>query len=216
MFRPRATQVSRNVLYSKLLRGLDIHSVCEIGAGFGEFAHYCRNQNIQWVGIEPNDLMRKALSEEGFKVYNASLPEVPVIEESFDAVFAAHVIEHMDGLKEVLRFLEACKQMLQKGGGKYLILLYPDIKYSGALFWHDYTHNFVTTRSRIEQMLFDEGWEVCRSGQYAACFFRGSGLVSRLGTLLSYVLFPCRFGEWFRLSIQRHGFTIAQWPRSDR
>ncbi len=213
VLRPRAMQFSRNILYRKLLHGTDIRSICEIGPGFGEFAHYCRNKGIRWIGIEPNDSLRSSLIEEGFEVHPAVLPEMPLLNASFDALFAAHVIEHMEGLSQALRFLETCKQLLLRGDAKYLVLLYPDILRCGHLFWHDYTHSFVTSRGRIEQMLHDEGWEICRSGHYAACFFRCSGLISRMGALASRAVFPRRLSEFLRLSIQQHGFTIAKYPR---
>ncbi len=214
LYKPGLTLKCRNRLHHLVLSGLDVRSICEIGVGFGELAHYCRKEGIGWVGIEPNDRLRKELADDGFRVYNGMLPEFPAIDERYDAIFASHFIEHLNGLQEVIQFLNACEQNLRSHGGRYLILLYPDIEKCGSIFWHDYTHSFVTTKKRIEDLLFDLNWKIQRSDRYTACFFRGSGLISSIGKIFPYFLLPEKVAFFARLSFLQHVLTIAV-PGSD-
>ena len=210
LYKPRLQMRCRDRLHRLILAGLDIHSVCEIGPGFGELADYCRRHQIEWIGIEPNERLRNSLAEKGFKVYEGTMPEFPEIEEPFDAIFAGHFIEHLDDYRQVMRFLEACRKALATHGGRYLILLYPDIEKCGAIFWHDYTHSFVTTKKRIEDLLFDMDWRIRRSDRYTACFFRGSGIISLIGRMFPAFLLPERLALFARLSFLRHVLTIAE------
>lgn len=210
LYKPGLAKQCRNRLHRKVLEGLPLRSVCEIGVGFGEFAEYCRQNGIEWLGIEPNDHLREALEAQGFLVYNAMMPQFPEVNERMDAIFASHMIEHLNGLPEALRFLAGCEALLRDKGGRYLVLLYPDIQRCGNMFWFDYTHNFVTSKSRIEQMLLDNGWKIRKSGHYTACFFRISPLLRIIGKVFPYFLLPRRIAEFARLSFQEHAYTVAE------
>ena len=210
LYKPGLALKCRDRLHRRVLAGLGVRSICEIGIGFGELASYCRRNGLEWIGIEPNDQLREAIVREGFRVHNATLPAFPAIEVEFDAVFAAHFIEHLKDLDEVIRFLDACKEALRAHGGRYLILLYPDIERCGSIFWHDYTHSFVTTKKRIEDLLHDTDWQIRRSERYTACFFRGSGLISLIGKFFPFFLLPERVATFARLSFLQHCLTIAE------
>ncbi len=210
LYKPGLQMKCRDRLHRLVLSGLAVRSICEIGVGFGELADYCSRNGIGWIGIEPNDNLRRPLVEDGFRVYDSTLPEFPEIEERFDAIFAAHFIEHLNGLQDVMRFLGSCKTSLASHGGRFLILLYPDIEKCGPIFWHDYTHNFVTTKKRIEDLLYDTGWKILRSERYTACFFRTSGLISLIGKIFPYFLMPEKIALFARLSFLQHVLTIAE------
>jgi hypothetical protein len=210
IYKPRFAIKARDRLHRKILSDLNIKSVCEIGVGFGEFADYCQRHNINYVGIESNDNLRNALTSKGVKIYNALMPNFPQIQEKFDAIFAAHFIEHLNGLQEVLKFLDYAKEALNSHGGEYLILIYPDIEKCGNLFWHDYTHNFVTTKKRVEDLLFDSGWEIIRSERYTGCFFRFPGLISLIGKYFPYFLLPEKVAWFLKLSFLQHVVTIGK------
>ncbi len=212
LYKPWLAMKCRDRLHRQVFSGLQLHSVCEIGVGFGELAAYCRREGMGWIGIEPNDRLRDALSTDGFTVYNATMPDFPDVDETFDAIFAAHFIEHLNNLQEVKRFLDACRDNLLSHNGRYLILLYPDIEKCGSIFWHDYTHSFVTTKKRIEDLLYDMEWETCRSERYTACFFKTSSLISFIGRIFPYFLLPEKMAFFARLSSLRHVLTIAR-PR---
>ena len=79
LYKPGLQMKCRDRLHRLTLAGLDVHSICEIGPGFGELADYCRRQGIKWIGIEPNERLPVALADEGFKVYEGVIPKFPVI-----------------------------------------------------------------------------------------------------------------------------------------
>lgn len=209
MYKPKLALKARDRLHRKVLRNLDIHSVLEIGVGFGEFASYCQRHEIAYVGIETNKNLRNTLMAKGFKVYESAMPNFPEMSEQFDAIFAAHLIEHLDGLPEVVKFLDGCRHVLESHKGKYLILLYPDVEKCGFSFWHDYTHSFVTMKKRVEDILFDHGWNVVWSKRYTVCFFRFSSLIRIAGKVFPYFLLPRDVQLFVRLSFQQHCATVA-------
>jgi SAM-dependent methyltransferase len=209
-YKPGLQIKCRDRLHRRVLEGLDVRSILEIGVGFGEFASYCRRHGIEWTGIEPNAKLREPLIEDGFSVYEATMPRFPAIREKFDALFAAHFIEHLNGLEDVSCFLDGCREILADQGGRYLILLYPDIEKCGTIFWHDYTHSYPTTKKRVEDLLLDHDWRIIRSARYTACFVRGSGLISAVGKIFPYFLLPERIALFARLSFLQHVFTIAE------
>ncbi len=209
LYKPALAVKARDRLHRNLFKGLNISDVLEVGIGFGELADYCRRNGMNWIGIDASEHLIKEAERRGYKVYRAVMPDFPEIKEEYQAVFAAHFIEHLKDYQEVLKFLETCKEKLSNKQGGYLILLYPDIEKAGHFFWQDYTHSFVTTKKRIEDMLFDAGYEIKRSGRYTACFFMTSGLISLLGKFFPFFLLPRRIALFARLSFQQHCYTIA-------
>jgi len=213
LYKPGLAAKARDRIHRILLQDLKLNSILEVGIGFCELADYCRRKVIEWTGIEANANLIQEARNKGYKVYQAVMPDFPEVEEEYQAIFAAHFVEHLKDYQEALKFLETCKEKLTNKQGGYLILLYPDIEKVGHFFWQDYTHSFVTTKKRIEDMLFDAGYEIKRSGRYTACFFATSGLISFLGKFFPYFLLPKKVALFARLSFQQHCFTIAV-PRS--
>ncbi len=210
LYKPKLAIQARNRLHRILLEGLNPKSILEVGVGFGELAKFCLERNVQWTGVDANQNLIDTLSAEGFKLYRANMPEFPQIEENFQIIFAAHFIEHLKDYSEAFQFLEQSKKLLEKNGGGHVVLLFPDIEKIGHYFWQDYTHSFVTTKKRIEDMLYDAGYKLERSGHYTACFFASSTLISLAGKVFPYFLLPRKQAEFARLSFQQHGYAIAR------
>ena len=209
-YKPKLAVKARDRLHRLLFRGLDFRSVLEVGIGFGELADYCRRQNLGWAGIDANQNLIEKIRQQGFTAYQARMPRFPEIEEKPDLLFAGHFIEHLKDYSEALDFLKGGQEVLKKSGGRYLVLLYPDIEKIGHFFWQDYTHSFVTTKKRIEDMLYDTGWKIRRSGHYTACFFATSAWISAAGKIFPYFLLPPKVSQFARLSFQRHAYTVAE------
>lgn len=209
IYKPKLTVWVRNRLYRLALSGLNISSICEIGIGSGYLARYCRENGIAWTGVEPNERSRQAAIENGFTVYNGTMPVFPEISEQFDAIVASHVIEHLNNFHEAIEMLNVCQKMLRSRGGRYLILLYPDIEKWGNFFWVDYTHSFVTTKKRVEDMLLDTNWQIIRSDRYVGCFFQLGYLLYLVGRVIPYFLLPEKQGLYLRSALQQNMLTIA-------
>lgn len=210
MYKPGLTLRARDRLHRNLFQGLDIRGVFEVGIGFCELADYCRRHNISWTGMDSSPQLLEQARKSGFTVCKGNAPILPEIEEPFNTVFSAHLIEHLENYKEALKFLENCKKRIKEKHGRYLILLFPDIEKIGNFFWQDYTHAFVTTKKRIEDMLFDSGFKLVTSGRYTACFFAASGLISFVGKVFPYFLLPPKVAMFARLSFQQHSYAVAE------
>lgn len=206
----RLAQRCRDRLHRKLMSGLSVTRVFEVGPGLGEFADWCRRNGIGYRGMEPNDRLRDRLLAQGYEVMPGRAPSLPAeLPDGVDAIFASHLIEHLAGTEEALQFVQNAHALLSRSGGRWLILLYPDIDRCREMFWQDYTHSFVTTRKRIDDLVVDCGFRVHRSGRYTACFFRASRLISALRHITPYFLLPRKIAWFARLSYQQHSFTIA-------
>ncbi len=209
-YKPSFTLKARDRLHRILFKGLHVRNVLEVGIGFGELASYCRRNEIGWAGVEANTHLAEAARQKGFPVYQAVMPGFPVLSEPVDTIFAAHFIEHLDDYHDALLFIEQSRDLLKQKKGKHLVLLYPDIEKIGSFFWQDYTHSFVTSKKRIEDMMTDTGFEIVKTGHYTACFFATSTLISLVGRVFPYFLLPKKIRLFARLSFQQHGYTIAK------
>ena len=207
IYRPKITQRLRDILYDKLFDGLGgVDSVCEIGVGFGELAHYCRLHGIEYLGVDMNENLLAEVSNLGFDTVQATIPPIPSLPREYDIVIASHFIEHLP-VAEVMTFLVQCKAIV----GKYLILLYPDVAECRWVFWHDYTHQFVPTQKSVENVVSDMDYEIIRSGHYTVCVFGFLGwMVSRLRYVSPVFLLPKKLRDLVRLSLLRHCYLIGK------
>jgi SAM-dependent methyltransferase len=128
------------------------------------------------------------------------VPPLPVKSESVDVVVADQVIEHMPTFRDALNLLSECRRVLGKSG--FLVLGFPDYIRMGLVFYdRDYSHSFLTTENRVNQILLDSGFEPVK-------IIRFSGSVSnRLATLLLDVFMlavnarlTCLLGDSFGVS----------------
>ncbi|MBF0431568.1 MAG: methyltransferase domain-containing protein [Fibrobacteria bacterium] len=210
LYKPALAVKARERLHTILFKGISFSSVLEVGIGFCELADYCRKKGIEWIGIDANEQLLEQARNKGYTVYQAMMPAFPEVNEKCEAIFASHFIEHLKDYQEALEFITKSKELLKKKNGKYLILLYPDIEKIGHFFWQDYTHSFVTNKKRIEDMLYDTGFELVKSGRYTSCFFSTSGLISFIGKLFPYFLLPKKIAMFAKLSFQQHSYTIGK------
>ncbi len=208
-YKPKSAEKFRNILHRRLLRNIPPpKDVLEIGVGFGEFARFCRGNQINYSGIEPNTNLREKLKEEGFQVIDGSLPALPELEKKFDLVFLGHIIEHLKDYGEVLKSLESMKKVLKEQG--HIILLYPEVPKVKWLFYHDYTHSYPTSIRRVEAILRDSGYRVVESRNYVSFIVRGAWLISLCGKIFPYFLFGKQKRYFWRLSFSTNSFTVAQ------
>ncbi len=95
-----------------LLKGGE--KVLEIGSGKGGFLRKARAKNIDVYGAELNKLQAENLRAEGFSVFDENIENsVDAYSESFDAVCAFQVLEHVSNPKS---FIETSLKLLKRGG----------------------------------------------------------------------------------------------------
>jgi len=126
----------------------------EIGPGEGRFAELCRREGVRYFCIEPSPPLQKRMQEGGYPTIGGFVPPIAVGSDSIDVLYADQLLEHMPDFTAAIHFVAECNRVLKKDG--HLALIFPNyLKEREFFFDIDYTHNFVTTERRVEQMLFD-------------------------------------------------------------
>ena len=150
-------------------------SVLEIGPGRGDLAELCLARKMEYHAVEPNPGLAESLRSRGAKVVCAKVPPLPVLDRTFDLVVMVNVMEHMNGLEQALD--TACHvRAVLKAGGKFLIHCPDYLSWRLHYFNCDFSHNYVTTRRRLDQLLVNAGFEDIRSG-YMSGPLRGAAAV---------------------------------------
>lgn len=112
----------RKMMLSIFLRSLDaiesrnfIHrgTLLDIGCGYGFFLEMARQRGWCVSGIEPCLHARKYAELNGIKIDSGSLFERGYQDETFDAVTAFYVLEH---LPDPLKYLKEINRILKPGG----------------------------------------------------------------------------------------------------
>jgi SAM-dependent methyltransferase len=209
-YKPKIAGRVRDILHRRVLKKVPLpQKALEIGVGFGEFARFCRNNRTEYIGLEPNQNLRKLVAGQGFDVVDGRLPDqFSVGVTDFDLIFIGHVLEHLPSYKEVLSSLENLKRYLKPNG--HVIVLYPDASKSKWLFYHDYTHQYVTTPRRMETIFREVGLKVIESKNYVSCVVGLAKPVFYLGKLFPCFLFPKRTAYFWKLSLSMNGFIVGQ------
>jgi SAM-dependent methyltransferase len=166
-------QASRRILaFADVAPG---SSILEIGPGRGEFAELCLARKMEYHAVEPNGGLAEALRQKGAHVICARVPPLPALDRKFDLVAMINVMEHMNGLEQALDTACQVRRVLNPGG-KFLIHSPDYLSWRSHFFNCDFSHNYVTTRRRLDQLLVNAGYEGIRSG-YMSGPFAGAGAV---------------------------------------
>ena len=147
--------------------------VLEIGPGRGDFADLCLAQQMHYHAIEPNPELAAALRQRGATVTCTRVPPVPDVEGQFDLVAMISVMEHMSGMEQALATAQQVRAVLRPGG-KFLIHTPDYLSWRAQFFNCDFSHNYVTTRLRLTQLLVNAGYDN-PSSCYMSGPFRGLG-----------------------------------------
>jgi len=141
--------------------------ILEIGPGRGDFADLCLAQQMDYHAIEPNAQLADALRQRGATVTCDRVPPVPSVEGKFDLVVMINVMEHMSGMEQALQTATQVRAVL-KPGGRFLIHCPDYLSWRKHFFNCDFSHNYVTTRRRLSQLLTNAGYEGTQS-----CYLSG-------------------------------------------
>ena len=149
------------------------HSVLEIGPGRGVFADICFEKGIEYFAVEPNQQMAASLEKRGANVVRTMVPPLPDLEKEFDVVVMINAMEHMNSMQDALQLAGQIRDVLKPKGK--LVICSPDyLNLRHNFFNCDFSHNYVTTRRRLRQLLLSAGFENIKS-----CYLSGplTGLV---------------------------------------
>jgi len=204
----------------KKLRDFEhINSVLEIGPGKGDFGLRCLEEDIAYRAIECNENVCNNLRASGLDVTQSLVPPFPEDIPAADCVVAMHVLEHMSTLEQAIAFIEGVRAKLKEGG--LVLIVSPDIRYSKEWFWAvNYSHNYVTSVSRISQLLNENGFDIELATNRCSCFFYPwSHLVWILSKFIPYRLLERLSGRNYvkksvwtnaRITLTPKAFVIAR------
>lgn len=137
-------------------------SVLEIGPGRGPLADVCLQKGIKYSAVEANRSMAESLRQKGAEVVCARVPPLPEFDQTFDVVIMVNAMEHMDTMTAALQTAQQVWGLLRPGG--QFVIHSPDyLNWRLNFFNCDFTHNYVTSRRRLTQLLQDAGFVAIRS-----------------------------------------------------
>jgi len=153
-------QKSAQLLYQNIIKVKPAaEDALEIGPGKGDFCDHWLNQGRNITAMEANSAMGRLLSNKGVRVVEAFAPPLPFDTAEFDVVVASHVIEHMPSVTKASELVEEMTRVCRPGG--LVCIVAPDVRAWKLDFWNaDYTHNYVTSPRRIEQLFLNTGLQV--------------------------------------------------------
>lgn len=145
------------LMRAEILRHVpNVETLLEIGPGRGDFCLPWKNGGGDVTVLEPNPTLGAALKKQGIRVIESLAPPILCDDDQFDVVLASHVIEHMSSVEMATELVEEMMRVCKPGG--CVCIAAPDIRAFKADFWNvDYTHNYVTSPRRIEQLFLDVG-----------------------------------------------------------
>jgi 2-polyprenyl-3-methyl-5-hydroxy-6-metoxy-1,4-benzoquinol methylase len=122
--------------------------VLEVGFGSGKILKYCLNRGCNVEGIEIQENLLQAASENNIKAYK-NIQEIDG--EGYDLIIGFDVLEHMD-TAQLLGFFKKASSLLNKGGK--MIYRYPNgDSYAGLpSFNGDFTHKSMIGFMKIKQL----------------------------------------------------------------
>ncbi len=162
-------------------------SVLEIGPGRGDFADICLKTGIEYSAIEANRQMAESLQARGAHVVRAMAPPLPALDRQFDTVVMINVMEHMNDVRDALAITGQIRDVL-KPKGRFVICSPDYLNWRRNFFNCDFSHNYVTTRRRLEQLLVN-----CGFGNIRSCHLSGP-MSGPLCFLLSAMISHLPFG----------------------
>ena len=147
-------------LARKIFKFVDVgpgSSILEIGPGRGDFADICLADGADYCAIEANRQMAESLESRGAAVVQAMVPPLPEMDRQFDAVVMINVMEHMNSMADALQITRQIREVL-KPGGKFVVCSPDFLNWRLNFFNCDFSHNYVTTRRRLTQLLINGGF----------------------------------------------------------
>jgi cyclopropane fatty-acyl-phospholipid synthase-like methyltransferase len=129
--------------------------VLEIGTGVGRIADEVSRLGFAYIGVEPTESLRSATEQRltqlntNNAVIDSSLPELHGLDNDyFTHALAVHVLEHATSAESAAEWIEGITRKV-KVGGRILIVCPNFLDLKGHFFDTDWTHQWVSTTSRI-------------------------------------------------------------------
>jgi SAM-dependent methyltransferase len=125
-------------------------TVLDFGCGQGEFINAVRARRRIAVDARPDLERHLATGVEFICTPDIRLPQIA--DGTVDVVFCSNLLEHLPDRKTVTMLLRECARVLRPGTGR-LLVLGPNLRYTGASYWDFFDHVLpFTDRSLVEAL----------------------------------------------------------------
>lgn len=177
----------------------DTYRMLEVGCAAGDFL---ANDPKNIVGVDINKDLLKIARKRDFNVLYADVEDgVCFEEERFDAIYAAHIIEHFN---DPIYFLKECYRTLKQNG--LLVVVTPNFSTSFKIFYDEPTHVFPLTKESLKKCAIEAGFKRFKVERQnvptGIGFLLRKGYISlRVAILLSRIL--------YKIGIYRYKWTIV-------
>jgi len=184
--------------------------ILEIGIGKGVFYKHLKMRipQMEYIGIEASDVLYEEAKSKDINAIKCFVPPFPPALEkgSFDMVIMSHVLEHFMNYREVLDVLSEIHNLLKQNGK--LLLFHPCvIDYGNDFFDYDYSHSYITTRNRTNNLLLDSGFRIIKEDSYRACFNNLKWFFYIISKLVNCFAF---FSIKMRITFKKNLLAIAE------
>lgn len=111
LFKPKALKIAEMIQSKKL----NVHSICDVGAGHGLFLHEIQNvlPELKLFAIEPDATSAEACRKKNIETLVTTAEGSSEWKNKFDLVMSSEVIEHVFDLGQ---FIESVTQLVKPGG----------------------------------------------------------------------------------------------------
>jgi SAM-dependent methyltransferase len=202
---------------SRFLKDTKNASILEVGTGVGRVALEISRRGFTYIGVEPTESLRVAAQQRLLEldttnsVINSSLPELHGLEDNFFThALALHVLEHAESARSASEWLAGMAQKLCVGG-RLLIVCPNFLDLKGHFFDTDWTHQWVSTTSRIAVLGEELGLRVVNEFDLRFTYknFFARSILAFLGKLFPTQLMNNLFQKLFGLRNFGSGIQTA-------
>lgn len=131
-------------------------TVCDIGAGYCEFINNinCAKKIAVDINLETRDF-----ADKGIETIICSSTDLPNrLKDTIDLAFVSNFFEHLATKEDLVKTLVEIKKILKKNGK--VIILMPNIRYTGAAYWDFLDHQLPLTDKSIVEALELNGFGI--------------------------------------------------------
>lgn len=183
-------------------------TVADVGCGEGIFLDILRESGRAGIGVDRTADFVKRIRRRGLKAVKSDIHQfLRKSEETFDGVFASHIVEHYPAA-ESLDLMELMARSLRPGGVIALITpAYEDILVNGERFWLDITHVRPYPLMLLHEVFVHLGMEIVDEGHDPNT--RIPMTLRHPRSLLYHFIAKLRFGSRYNLG---DAFIVARKP----
>jgi 2-polyprenyl-3-methyl-5-hydroxy-6-metoxy-1,4-benzoquinol methylase len=140
--------------------------ILDVGCGRGEFLEILKQNHIKAEGVDSDPAMVELCHKKNLKVFHSpAMDHLSARIESYDGIFASHVLEHMSG-ESVVEFLKSCHRALKPRGKLIIITPNPEnLQVITCTFWLDLTHRRPYPLMLLKALLEESGFKIEDAGE---------------------------------------------------